>query len=97
MVASPKGSDAVPEASDHSFPPADAGAELNSGQHENFAVDPISADVAPFKEEAKVAKKTKEQQKKDAMHTLKSAIIISGIVAALAGAVFAITKKLKEK
>ncbi|KAK6944043.1 hypothetical protein RJ641_025145 [Dillenia turbinata] len=92
MVASPKGSEAVPEASDHSFPPADAGAELNPDQNENLPVDPISAD-----EEAKVAKKTKKQQKNDAMDTLKSAIIMSGIVAALAGAVFSITKKLKEK
>lgn len=39
----------------------------------------------------------KEQEKKDALQSFKTAIIVSGIVVAVAGAVFAITKKLREK
>lgn len=43
------------------------------------------------------AEAKKESEEKDVMHTLKSALIIAGIVAAVAGAAFVITKKLKEK
>lgn len=50
-----------------------------------------------LKEQAETKEKKKEKEKEDAMHTIKSAIIISGIVVAVVGAVFAITKKLREK
>lgn len=50
-----------------------------------------------FKEQAEAKQKKNERQKKDALQTIKSAIIISGIVVAVAGAAFAITKKLREK
>ncbi|KAI3471806.1 hypothetical protein Pfo_028459 [Paulownia fortunei] len=43
------------------------------------------------------AAERKEEEKKDALQSLKTAIIVSGIVVAVAGAVFAITKKLREK
>ena len=43
------------------------------------------------------AAEKKENEKKDALDKFKSAILVSGIVVALAGAVFAIVKKLKEK
>lgn len=39
----------------------------------------------------------KEQERKDALQSFKKAIIVSGIVVAVAGAVFAITKKIREK
>jgi len=50
-----------------------------------------------LKEDAAAKQKKKQIEKKEYLDKLKSAIIISGIVVALAGAAFAITKKLKEK
>lgn len=50
-----------------------------------------------LKEEATAKQKKKQIEKKEYLDKLKSAIIISSIVVALAGAAFAITKKLKEK
>ena len=50
-----------------------------------------------LKEQAEAKQKKKEREKKEALQTLKSAIIISGIIVAVAGAAFAITKKLREK
>ncbi|XP_027176860.1 uncharacterized protein LOC113775991 [Coffea eugenioides] len=81
------------------FPAADAEKELNPGENKNFEVDPVSSEVATslqIKEQIEAAEK-KENEKKDALDTIKSAILVSGIVVALAGAVFAIVKKLKEK
>lgn len=45
----------------------------------------------------KPAKEKKQCAKKDPMQTLKTTIIVSGVILALAGGVFAITKKMKEK
>lgn len=42
-------------------------------------------------------KKKKDQEKKDAIQTLKKSVIVSAVIVALAGAIFAITKKLREK
>ena len=39
----------------------------------------------------------KDQEKKDDLQSLKTMIIVSGIVVAIVGTAFAITKKLKEK
>ncbi|KAJ1379836.1 hypothetical protein SESBI_46554 [Sesbania bispinosa] len=50
-----------------------------------------------LKKQAEAKQKKKETEKKDALQTLKSAVIISGIVVAVVGAAFAITKKLREK
>lgn len=50
-----------------------------------------------LKEEVAATEKKKEIEKKECLDKLKSAIIISGIVVAVVGAAFAITKKLKEK
>lgn len=50
-----------------------------------------------LKEQDEAKGKKNEREKKDALQTIKSAIIISGIVVALAGAAFAIAKKLREK
>ena len=49
-----------------------------------------------LKEQAEAAKVLKEREKKDVVQTLES-VIVSGAVAAVTGAVFAITKKQKEK
>ncbi|CAK9145144.1 unnamed protein product [Ilex paraguariensis] len=88
------------ESSEGSFSAADADRELNPGRNKNFEVDPISSKVATsleIKEKAEATKKHKEMERKDALQSLKSAIIVSGIIVAVAGAVFAISKKLKEK
>lgn len=47
--------------------------------------------------EAEAAKKHKQEERKDCLQTFKTAIIVSGIIVAAAGALFAITKKLKQK
>ncbi|KAA8516728.1 hypothetical protein F0562_016766 [Nyssa sinensis] len=99
-MASIEGTNGTAGGSDGSFPAADVEKELNPGRNKNFEVDPTSSQVATSveaKEQAEAAKKQKEREKKDALQTLKSAIIVSGIIVAVAGAVFAITKKLKEK
>ncbi|KAK6126419.1 hypothetical protein DH2020_039807 [Rehmannia glutinosa] len=69
------------------------------GIDKDFQVDPISSDIATTKEieEQINAKKLEEREKKDALQSFKTALIVSGIVVAVAGAVFAITKKLREK
>ncbi|KEH42011.1 transmembrane protein, putative [Medicago truncatula] len=88
------------ENSDETFPSADIAAELNPGNNTEVQVDPISSEVAAskeIKEEATDKQKKKQIEKKEYLDKLKSAIIISSIVVALAGAAFAITKKLKEK
>ncbi|KAL6496324.1 hypothetical protein OROGR_029582 [Orobanche gracilis] len=88
------------------FPPVDAEKELNPGVDKDFQLDPISSDVAKTKEiegpEQIRAKKIeleehKQKKKKESMQSLKTTLIVSGIVVAVVGAVFAITKKLKEK
>ncbi|XP_027364891.1 uncharacterized protein LOC113871978 [Abrus precatorius] len=89
-----------PQNSDLTFPPADAVGELNPGNNTQVQVDPVSSEVAAskeMKEQTEAKQKKKEREKNEALETLKSAIIISGIVVALAGAAFAITKKLREK
>ncbi|KAK3043516.1 hypothetical protein RJ639_002095 [Escallonia herrerae] len=95
-MPSPKGSNG----SDHAFPAADAEKKLNPGTNRGVEVDPVSAEVAAsveIKERAKATKKQEEKENKEALQSLKRAIIVSGIVVAVAGAVFAITKKLREK
>lgn len=79
------------------FPAADAEKELNPDKNKEFEVDPVSSKVAEVKEQKTQAVKELKTKKKDAVDTLKSTLIVSGIVVVVAGAVFAITKKLKEK
>lgn len=38
-----------------------------------------------------------EEARKDTIQTIKTAIVVSGIVVAVVGAIFTITKKFKEK
>ncbi|OIW02026.1 hypothetical protein TanjilG_11619 [Lupinus angustifolius] len=79
------------------FPAADVVGELNPGINTEVEVDPISSEVAASKEEAEAKQKKKERKKNDTLQTLKSGIIISAIIVAVAGAAFAINKKLREK
>ncbi|KAL1313901.1 uncharacterized protein LOC107604633 [Arachis ipaensis] len=85
---------------DETFPVADAAAELNPGNNTRVQVDPVSSEVAAAKEiqeQAEAEDKKKERRKKEALQKLKSGIIISAVVVAVAGAAFAIAKKLREK
>nr|KYP72322.1 hypothetical protein KK1_004910 [Cajanus cajan] len=86
--------------SDLTFPSVDVNKELNPGTNTQVQVDPTSFEVdatKEMKEQDEARQKKNEREKKDALQSIKSAIIISGIVVALAGAAFAITKKLREK
>ncbi|XP_011094315.1 uncharacterized protein LOC105174048 [Sesamum indicum] len=80
------------------FPAADVEKELNPGFDKNFQVDPVSSNVATSKgiKERDEAEK-KEDEKTDALQSFKTAIIVSGMVVAVVGAIFAVTKKLREK
>ncbi|XP_014490690.1 uncharacterized protein LOC106753403 [Vigna radiata var. radiata] len=86
-----------PQNSDLTFPPADVAGELHPEINTNVQIDPTSSEVAAYKEKKAENEAKHEREKKDALQTIKSAIIISGIVVALAGAAFAIAKKLREK
>nr|DAD28846.1 TPA_asm: hypothetical protein HUJ06_030314 [Nelumbo nucifera] len=103
-MASPRGINGNPGDSDFTFQPADADGELNLQKTKDFPVDPVSSKVTTtnneLMEHAKAEQKMeeeKEKEKKDATQKLKSTIIISGVVVAVIGAIFAITKKLREK
>lgn len=50
-----------------------------------------------LQKQAEAAEKTNQNAKGDAMQKLKSTIIISAVIVAVAGAAFAVTKKLREK
>ncbi|XP_019195756.1 PREDICTED: uncharacterized protein LOC109189598 [Ipomoea nil] len=84
------------------FPAADAEIELNPEKNkEEFQVNSVSSNLssnAENKEREEASKKAKEKEKKDAaLQTLKTTIIFSAVFVAVAGAFFAITKKLREK
>ena len=49
-----------------------------------------------LKKQLEETKNKKKREEKDATQKLKSTIIVSAVVAAVAGAVFALTKKLRE-
>ncbi|KAL3617890.1 hypothetical protein CASFOL_038211 [Castilleja foliolosa] len=94
--------------SSEGFPAVDAVNELNLGAQKDFQEDPLPADVITSKElklggiigdqfEEEERKERKEQEKKDALQNIKTTLIVSGIIVAVAGAIFAITKKLREK
>uniref|UniRef100_A0A6N2MTI1 signal-recognition-particle GTPase n=2 Tax=Salix viminalis TaxID=40686 RepID=A0A6N2MTI1_SALVM len=83
-----------------SFPEADVDQALKPGQNKEFEVDPVSSDIATSKEtqqEQDEAARKREREKQDAMHKLKTTILVSAMIIAVAGAVFAVTRKLREK
>ncbi|KAJ0241630.1 Transmembrane protein [Hirschfeldia incana] len=79
------------------FPEGDAAAELNPGQNKSFEVDPVSSEIASDKIQQNLERKENAKARRDATQALKKTIIISAVIVAVAGAAFAITKKLKEK
>ncbi|KAM3341437.1 hypothetical protein P3S68_029072 [Capsicum galapagoense] len=82
------------------FPAVDAEKELNPQNNKEFQVDSVSSQVASSLEKEtkeKLEKMKKEKDRKDAIQNFKTTMIISGVVIAVTGAIFAITKKLKEK
>ncbi|KAL1549286.1 hypothetical protein AAHA92_17413 [Salvia divinorum] len=83
--------------SGEAFPPVELEKELYPGSNKKFEVDSVSSAVEATKQNKKEEAERKEQERKDALHSFKKAIIVSGIVVAVAGAVFAITKKIREK
>nr|DAD48520.1 TPA_asm: hypothetical protein HUJ06_018457 [Nelumbo nucifera] len=101
-MASPKRVDVnlEPDASDFAFP---AAGELNPGKAKDFPVNPTSSEVVAMSNKLKEEevreqkKKKKEKEKKEAAERFKSTIIMSGMVVAVVGAIFAITNKLREK
>ncbi|XP_022144747.1 uncharacterized protein LOC111014362 [Momordica charantia] len=101
-MASPGGDGGVSDAAGSPFPAADVDRELNPGHNRHVEVDPVSSEVAVSlekKEQAKrkaVEEERKEAKKNDTMKTLKTTFIVSGVIAAVAVAAFAIVKKLRE-
>ncbi|KAJ4840806.1 hypothetical protein Tsubulata_015064 [Turnera subulata] len=82
------------------FPEVDISKELNADQNKKLQVDSVSSDIAAtkdIKDANRAAEKKRDMEKKDALQTLKRTILISAVIVAVAGAAFAITKKLKEK
>ncbi|XP_057777938.1 uncharacterized protein LOC130996657 isoform X2 [Salvia miltiorrhiza] len=82
------------------FPAADLEKELHPGSNKEFEVDSVSSAVdanKQIKQEQRDVVERKEQERKDALQSFKKAIIVSGITVAVVGALFAITKKIREK
>ncbi|KAF6165897.1 hypothetical protein GIB67_012794 [Kingdonia uniflora] len=78
--------------------------ELHPGIAKDFMADPVSSQIAKTNDhkelvvaEEEVKEKTKENERKGAAQRIKSAIIISGVAVAVIGAIFGVTKKLREK
>ncbi|XP_047307577.1 uncharacterized protein LOC124911173 [Impatiens glandulifera] len=94
---------ANPYEDNKTFPAVDVNDVLDPGSKKDFEVDPISAEVATtleikdIKERVNKAVQEEEEENNDVLRHLKSTIIVSAIVVAVAGAIFAITKKLREK
>ncbi|KAJ6750026.1 hypothetical protein OIU85_000635 [Salix viminalis] len=88
------------DSTESTFPEADVDKALNPALNRKFEVDPVSSDISTTKDiqqEQDEAAHKKEREKKDALQKLKTTIFVSVIIVAAAGAVFAITKKLREK
>ncbi|CAH8362607.1 unnamed protein product [Eruca vesicaria subsp. sativa] len=79
------------------FPEGNAEAELNPGQNQSLQVDPVSSEIASEKIQQNLERMENAKAKRDATQTLRKTIIISAVIVAVAGAAFAITKKMKEK
>ncbi|KAL6145549.1 hypothetical protein ACLB2K_056235 [Fragaria x ananassa] len=95
-MASPKMKEAASK-----FPEGDADAELNPGKNKSVEVDPKASEVTSLqikqRAEAEDNKKKEKKEKNEAAQSLKTTIIVSGVIVALIGAIFALTKKLREK
>ncbi|KAG6433912.1 hypothetical protein SASPL_105531 [Salvia splendens] len=78
------------------FPAADLEKELHPGSNKEFEVSSAVHKNKQEQEQKPLAER-KEQETEDALHNFKKTITISVIVLAFAGAVFAVTKKIREK
>lgn len=87
-------------AADAKFPEADVEAELHPGNTDgSLQEDSVSAQLTTskeIKEQAEVEGKKDEGKKEDAIHKVTSTVIISGVIVAVIGAIFAVAKKLRE-
>ncbi|KAI3874449.1 hypothetical protein MKX03_004779 [Papaver bracteatum] len=84
-------------AADAKFPEADVEGELHPGNTDgSLQEDSVSAQLKEIKEQAEVGEKKEEGKKEDAIHKVASTVIISGVIVAVIGAIFAVAKKLRE-
>ncbi|OVA06028.1 hypothetical protein BVC80_1707g138 [Macleaya cordata] len=100
-MSSPREEEAAASEDQTTFPAADADAELNPSKTDSLQVDYFSSQLTTSKElkekaEEEERQKKEEEKKDDAAHKVKSTIIISGVIVAVIGAIFAVTKKLRE-
>ncbi|KAJ9184495.1 hypothetical protein P3X46_004212 [Hevea brasiliensis] len=83
------------------FPAADVDKELHPAHNKKLEVDSVSSDIATSKDlkeqEEATQKKKERERRRDAVQTLKTTILVSAVIVAVAGAAFAITRKLREK
>ncbi|GMI96669.1 hypothetical protein HRI_003336200 [Hibiscus trionum] len=80
------------------FPAAVANAELNPEQDKDFKEVSLSNEISTTREiKGGAEPPQKKSVRKNSMQTLKTAMLVSAVVVAVAGVVIVITKKLKEK
>ncbi|PRQ43984.1 uncharacterized protein LOC133723693 [Rosa rugosa] len=96
-MASPKMKEAASK-----FPEGDADAELNPSKQKSVEVDPKASEVTSLqiKQRAEAEdnkRKEKKKEKNESVQKLKTTIVVSGVIVALIGAIFALTKKMREK
>ncbi|GMH26345.1 hypothetical protein Nepgr_028188 [Nepenthes gracilis] len=77
------------------FPAVDVDGELNPANRADFQVDPVSSQID--KEKAATGKKKEGCCGKDAMKALRRSFIASGVILAVAGAVFVLSRKMRDR
>uniref|UniRef100_A0A803L2V6 Uncharacterized protein n=1 Tax=Chenopodium quinoa TaxID=63459 RepID=A0A803L2V6_CHEQI len=82
---------------DATYPTTDVDGELNPGNNTEFEVDSMPSNMAKDLTKANKAQGKKKCAKNDPMQPMKTTIIVSGVILILAGAIFAINKKIREK
>ncbi|KAI3987360.1 hypothetical protein MKX01_003110 [Papaver californicum] len=84
-------------AADAKYPEADVDGELHPGNTDgSLQEDSVSAQLTSSKEIKEQAEVEEKRKKEDAIHKVTSTVIISGVIVAVIGAIFAVTKKLRE-
>ncbi|KAK8685609.1 hypothetical protein V6N13_041609 [Hibiscus sabdariffa] len=80
------------------FPAAGASAELNPDQDKDFKEVSLSNEISTSREiKGGVEQPQKKKGRNSSMQTLKTAMLVSAVVVAVAGVAIVITKKLKVK
>uniref|UniRef100_A0A803MXU6 Uncharacterized protein n=1 Tax=Chenopodium quinoa TaxID=63459 RepID=A0A803MXU6_CHEQI len=82
---------------DAAFPTTDVDGELNPGNHTEFEVDSTPSNMAKDLSKPNKPQGKKKCAKNDPMQQMKTTIIVSGAILILAGVIFAINKKIREK